>query len=937
MANALLNKSPQVSPSGIPWPTGTSRKVRRKKSGRERLEIKPLEDELAFKAMLKVNLPGRLKTGAYVLQNNDELKFVFGFECKGIHSYLPSQKVDKIFDKLEAGLKNLPQGEQITFHLGAFSSDTKRQTQLQELIRNAPNDELRFLLKGDCARIQQLARRGLREPKFLRIYVTYTLRKHTHGAADWIEKLLSWLESTWHHYKGSSDEFHNHKLKRIITKAFTDGFYRWYNLITNDMGLEAKPLSENDLWAVLWKRFNQDGPIPIPQLITLDEKGLKEEIHSEVHPVTLLIAKAIPYAHREWTYVNDHYVGAFTFLTKPGGWSDKLSQLRYLWEAIARDEIIDTEIFTQLSPANQSIVRTETQRLTKQSNVIAITASKHNSINVAAQVRVKRSVAAQERLYEGETAINASVVFLVHRKRLDELESAKTYLESCFQAPAWLAQEKQYAWKLWLDTLPVVWNPQLVKPYDRRKTYLTSEVVGLIPIICTHPTDKEGLELVAEDGGTPVFLDLFTQHRNIGIFSRTRGGKSTAISAVLTQAQARSWPIVVLDFPKETGESTFSTYTRFVGGSYFDITKERLNIFQLPDLRSLPSEIRQERFEDYKDFLLSFIMLRAGNTSDELLNQTIRSVASLALDKFFSDKEINRRYTKAIEDGFGSRAWQATPTLKDFINFCTPEYVPASAVAGDASRALQQVRLSLQSLLVTRVGRAISNPSTIRSDAQLVVFALRGLNNDYDAALMALAAYGLAKSITLKSPDSLLFIDEGAILFQFLRVAEIIARECANGAKAGKRVIVCAQDPNTITESPYGSQIIQNLSARLIGVIEQAAIKSFKAFFEIPDEIISNNAMESFFPNPEGLYSRWLLDTKGVYTICRFYPSRVGLGVVANNSHEEQARQWFLDHYSDKYEAISAFSTYLETWIREGKQPPLPEIDNHFSHLPVTR
>ena len=44
-------------------------------------------------------------------------------------------------------------------------------------------------------------------------------------------------------------------------------------------------------------------------------------------------------------------------------------------------------------------------------------------------------------------------------------------------------------------------------------------------------------------------------------------------------------------------------------------------------------------------------------------------------------------------------------------------------------------------------------------------------------------------------------LDEAPILFQFEAIAELIGRLCANGAKAGIRVILSAQEPDPIYQS----------------------------------------------------------------------------------------------------------------------------------------
>jgi hypothetical protein len=87
---------------------------------------------------------------------------------------LRNDQVDPIFDALESGLKDFPMGEHLTIHLESFTSDVERQQQLSELIKTAPSQELQFLLMGERARVKELTDKGIRKPKTLRLYASYT-------------------------------------------------------------------------------------------------------------------------------------------------------------------------------------------------------------------------------------------------------------------------------------------------------------------------------------------------------------------------------------------------------------------------------------------------------------------------------------------------------------------------------------------------------------------------------------------------------------------------------------------------------------------------------------------------------------------------------------------------------------------------------------------
>ena len=908
-------------------------KIGKQNVAKNETRLTPFEDALHLATMLQISLNSR-DIGAYLLSKGtqkDRFCFVFGFDCQGIHTTLTFEQIETIFDNLEAGLKDIPLGEKMTLHLGSFRSDKSRQKQLSSLIKQASSQEIKYLLMAERARARELTKAGIRKPKFFRIYVTYTIEPDSNNTDDWIESLLAKTEIWWSKFKGELTDLENQRLETIITNAYKQGFSRWEQVLSNLMGLNVKPLTAAELWSDIWRRFNHTAPIDIPQLITLDEKGLHEQVNSDlassklllenIHSTTLLLESEVPVADRRWVHLNNHYIGVLTFLEKPGGWPNKSAQLRYLWEVLARESVVDTEIFCELTAANPTLVKTALQRVLKQSNITALMAQEKNkTIDVSAELKLKKSIAAQEQLYEGAVPIYNSIAILVHRPRLEQLEQATRYIESCFQRPAQVIRETEYAWKIWLQTLPIVWEGLLAKPFNRRHLYLTSEVPGLMPLVFTKTDDQEGFELIAEEGGSPVHIDLFNQHKNLALFATTRAGKSVLVSGILTQALAHEIPIVALDFPKSDGTSTFTDYTEFMGknGAYFDISKQSNNLFEQPDLHLLNPEQQQDRLLDYTAFLESALitMVLGSSNDNKMLSQTVRSLLNLALTAFFADNQIKHRYQEAMLQGFGSIAWQKTPTLQDFLPFCSPEHLLLESVGGQVEEALNYIQLRLRFWLSSRVGKAISAPSSFPTDAPLLVFALRNLADNEDAAILSLSAYSAALRRALSHPASIFFIDEAPILFEFDQIADLVGRICANGAKAGIRVILSAQDPDTIAKSKAASKILQNLTTRLIGRIQPVAVDSFVDILKYPREIIARNATENFFPRKEGIYSQWLLDDNGLYTFCRYYPGYEQLAVVANNPKEQTARQKAMQHYQDKYEAISAFARQLVASLR---------------------
>jgi hypothetical protein len=267
------------------------------------------------------------------------------------------------------------------------------------------------------------------------------------------------------------------------------------------------------------------------------------------------------------------------------------------------------------------------------------------------------------------------------------------------------------------------------------------------------------------------------------------------------------------------------------------------------------------------------------------------------------------------------------PTLVDFVE--TVRGLELGVDSEMAREAIATILLELQGWLTSRVGNAISQPSTIRTDAKLTVFALRNVGDNIEAAVLALSAQSMAFRKALEVTDSLLAIDESPILFKYNGIAQIIGQVCANGAKSGIRPLITGQDPDTIANSVAGSQILQNLNTRLIGAIQPNAIASYQKIFNYDSTVLMPNTDESFCVNPSRLCSHWLVDADTRLLRCSHHPSAELLAAVANNPKEQRARQRILAQFSSKFAGYKAFGDQYVDAVRAGRSMDtiLPEVE----------
>jgi len=139
-------------------------------NGTKRQKLTPVEGEFQLLSLLKINLQGK-EVGAIILKKGEaNYTIQFAFTTKGVHTTLRQEAIDPIFDAIEAGLKDLPDGESLTIQLGSFTDDSSRQHDLDQLISKVNSSELKFLLMGEKARIQELTRTGVRKPKRLLLW-----------------------------------------------------------------------------------------------------------------------------------------------------------------------------------------------------------------------------------------------------------------------------------------------------------------------------------------------------------------------------------------------------------------------------------------------------------------------------------------------------------------------------------------------------------------------------------------------------------------------------------------------------------------------------------------------------------------------------------------------------------------------------------------------
>ena len=832
--------------------------------------------------------------GAYLLRLGEKYRLTFGFDCDGIHPNLPDAQLESIYDLTSNGFKSLPENELLTIHMRSFVDDTERTSELARAVARATNPVLQYIATTELKRVEDLSAKGLRKAKQLRMFATFTYDPDADVKDDRIEKITKGFLVALGNFSGAEKIKKSQEFFGFLEAGF-NAFLLWEQIFTNKMGLTVHALTVEQLWADLWNRYNSVPAIPVPQKLIFDRQSIREEINSNIHATSLLMRseESIPDPDYRWIKVKRKFIGILSLLDHPDSWKTERDALNFYWKKLGEDKVYDIEIVTQLSKLSQTEERQRLTDVTKEQIFKAQKAAEEGDVNVGAGIDLEEALEARAYLHKGEISLSSSTVFLIHRDTVDLLDRACSYLENLFIFPANLHRETNHVWTTWFQTQATCWSKLLQYPlFTRVGKAFNGYVLGTIPLTTVQTIDRSGVEFLSEEGGVPIYLDLVNRHHHMVILATHRTGKSVVLTGFVNKFLIEDIPVTLLDYPPTDSASTFKDYTRLVGGAYFDVGSEAANIFELPNINHLSREQQADRRKDYEDYLLDILLtmvMGAVTQNTSVDGDIVRSILALVLAKFFDDYEIKSNYRAARSGGLHSPAWAKYPALPDFVGFCSPERIGVQSP--DQIQALNFIVTKLRYWLTSRIGQALSRPSTFATDSKLFVMAMRGVNNPEDAAILSMCMYGTALRRAFSHAKSAVVVDEAAIALQFPYLANQVGKLCANGAKAGIRVILCSQEPGSIKNCAAGDRILGNCDIKLVGRVQPEVSRAFQDILMIPKEILNPCMTDSFAPNQAMGYSNWILLDGRSYTRVRAYASAGGLAAVVNNPHEVARRQ----------------------------------------------
>jgi hypothetical protein len=849
--------------------------------------------------------------GAMLLRDKGDYKIVFGFRVVPESPFLSTEDYELIGDRIEEGLKDLPIKEFPKFVARNVADCRDRLTELEQLQNRASTQELAFLIEWDIRRVKALTRTLRHNIKTLDFYGTYNLGGAIYVPDDYLEKQIDTIVRMLKIGQNQSTQIDGIQFEQMMHRAFDVGYRAWESFLRDRLGLKFKPYNISELWRIESEEINQGSP-PIlnhedlehgtlPQVLIVRDNQLEWKVNHRTDARSWLFRDGTPDPDHLWVKLpgSKKLLSVSTMELIPGKeWDAGTNKQKFEHAVKALNAVPNSRIVIQLHQVDQEAVQQKLLKISGQSWATVQADSQIGRQNLAGGYNYKETSAAYEDLRRNQHVLDFSWLGIVERpitgkdlkKSLENLAVSTT--QFCGKYPeGTVIREEGYVEQYWRESRPLSWRPLMTAP-DRQQREKTGIITSILPIVLPSSKDKSGLEFIDPVSKTPLFADLFKTRKHFIITGTTGAGKSVlATCGIFLRDLAEGSNVFIVDNTRADGTGSFSEFTQFNNGNYFDVTKEGHNLFETLDWNSIAGgEDKRQVYEGNLKWALKGLTL--GDETDPQIRADGDLILTLCLKEFWSNPEIQNRYQFAHQGGFGTTVWQEMPTLHDFIPYLQVESLPDATP--EISALLSRMRLRLMAFIHSPIGKAISKPSSFRSDAKLIVFALANIKDDQEALPVAIMAYSSAL-LRAMTGCTRLFIDEANTLVKRPAIAELAGTTAAQGRKSNIWLGLAAQSLGAIYDCHASGEILKNVQTYFTGKITADGMKDFidprtGKYDKIPEHLL-RQAVNSFdMPNAEGC-KRWIVSNSGEHWIGDYYPGWASLALTMNNDDEMKLKQ----------------------------------------------
>lgn len=934
-----ISEEPSVNfdRAGVPKPKMLKNSTTDFKINQKRVNHSHIERKFFLRTYGQIELDSK-KIGFYLLRRGSEVMVISGWRVRGYDSSMTTDEAFAILNSSTDALNQLPNDIDLKVYQDINGSCSSYRNQQQELLTKDLDPLSQKIVTSRIDKARQLETQGRIQNNDILVFAKYRVPLGQNYAVkqNWLDDFLSKTQPLVGMLRGQKFDS-NEAWSKVLDSAYHYAYKKVNNLLTSNkgFGLEASSLNVFQLWARDYLELHSPPIIPLPQYIIYNHNGLQPPIiNSGTHALGSLFepAKGINVVPRFGrTHIHYPHNGKFAAFVRigqvqkfpPYKQDTALGYMRYVWNIIAeKTTVTDCRIISEITPDRSGFEMLQLDRIISNSVKREALAAKKQTVDVVAMRRREQAVEARDLLEDNNIPFWVSIGIWLYRDSIEALEQDISNL--CQDIPSAAVERVENSVEdVWFQSQTFEWSAFLTKPNHRRQKYYSFQSIPLLPLIKTKQIDRRGMMFLTRELNSPVLLDIANEKNHTGIFAKSGAGKSNIILEMLIEYVIHKQLVVLFDFPRPDGTSTYTVLIPIlqrlgVKAAYHNVKKNTTNIIELPDLRSAISEENyQERLnytlEAHVRLLCAIVMGTSKNSDREVL---VNSLLSQCYSDFHNQKDIKRRYSEAIEGGYGSSAYQKMPIYEDFVVF-------AESWFGDYVQDLQKVNselsketidlilIQLRGILKTSLGRSLNGISSFNTDVDILVIGLTDVSDNLDSLLYAMTGLNALYRGAFSSKRSLLGIDEGTILYKFHFFARETGIIPVHGRKWGCNFLVAAQEVKTIKESVVGGEIFKNLDNIFCGGIESTAIDEM-VDLEFRRPILQSYTTEAFKPSRELLQSYWYLKRGDRHLEVTHTPSELILALGATDPQEEYVRKKIRSKYGheveDEIEAIEEFA-----------------------------
>lgn len=938
--NANLKTEKDIG-SGLKKRIGKTKTIGPKTAQRK---VSPAEDDIDIAAVIDFQLDPDPRCGALLLQREGKLQAVWMKDSDGIPSTSTREQARVTAEKIQEGFRDLRIGDPLTMHMGSFANCEDRIREINRQGEQCPSEPISFLLYWIRRRVRALQKRGKYQPKFLHFYIHHDLGamgRHQDPFTSTVQSIMDWWDER---RKGQQLD---QRLHELLISAYDESFIHYRNFF-NKCGLSARPMTPEQVWAAVYRRFNSGEVPPIPQVIVVTRESITAHRHGRRAISSVLLQNTPDYGKSVvWLPGRQMYAGGLVLNQRPNReYHPHTGRLDQLLDAsspilgdrhsVKPDALSNLEIVATFEAEPQKAVLKTSQRNTGQSNQSLVMTENRKRLDGGAIYNTRKSLEAEMKLREGGHTLKVGWMAIVYRKDKRALDRAIQRLSSIpIFAGEKAKRETGYFDSLFLEAQPVTTSvllkgslAKLTEKFNRQMRETTAAAIGMMPLVMDGRPDQRGIEFISK-AGSPLKVDPFGRkpHNHMILMGTTRTGKSFIVQAISTYVLSQpDTQVVIIDAGREDNTGSFDAYTQFVDASHFDAGSDFFNIFQKPDPRIMRPEQRDIAEGLFKKFLVGALKnLTTTRDDTATLIKFYTDILTNLVTAYLSEPSVQTAYANAYAEGYGTEAWRQMPCLRKFVDYIALARLPAELQSDEAEQAILRIKMSLVALMQRQSGKAISEPSTFQVDKPLVVYGLGSVQDDADMVPALLAAQASMLNQTFTRKRTWVVAEESTNLWRFESYRGIVAEWFTGKAKSGVWACWVGQSLNILLQhKDEASSILDNVGTYLVGAIKDTAVKDLTEIGFNP-EIARYCTDSDFNPDrdnpPLEFASQWLIRTGGRYHFGYHYPDFSSFGLTMNNLDEVELRDRIFaeSNATDKYEQASALALYLQQQSEDQK------------------